>query len=270
MQAAAYLGGEEVEKHGFGYLVFPLTAFAVLATLCSSANGQETNSTGPSPAAIENFEADVAEFRSRFEKQPWDSLDAAGVRRKLGDIVALDQFVRRWMMSYPRENEFDARQTEAFQEQIRIRWQDIDSKNTAELKALLEVHGWPVISRFGEMADGDAWLLVQHADHDRDFQRETLYLLETLMLEGETSPTNFAYLYDRVAAAERRPQRFGTQYHCVSREGGLTVGELEDEENVDSLRASVGLSSLDEYLLEAMESIGENITAMCANYRARE
>ena len=53
---------------------------------------------------------------------------------------------------------------------------------------------------------------------------------------GETSPENYAYLYDRVAAAEERPQRYGTQ--------GMCIGSAP---NLNARRKEVGLESLSEY-----------------------
>ncbi len=170
------------------------------------------------------------------------------------------------MLSYPTEQGFDQSQHEAFSARVDPYWEEIDSTSTRELKALLEAHGWPVISRFGRKADSDAWILAQHADLDPGFQREVLSLLEALVPEEETDPQNFAKLYDRVALAEGRPQKYGTQFHCVSQEGGLTVGKLEDEENVDALRAALGMPTVEEYLRFAKESIGDQMAALCANF----
>ena len=74
-----------------------------------------------------------------------------------------------------------------------------------------------------------------------------LATLEELVPVGSTSLKNFAYLYDRVAVAEERPQRFGTQGRCVG-PGAWEPFPLEDPGSVDGLRASVGLSPLDEYV----------------------
>ena len=70
--------------------------------------------------------------------------------------------------------------------------------------------GWPTRSKVEEQAEHMAWLLVQHADHDRSFQRECLALMSTEAAD-EVCPAHLAYLEDRLAVAEGRPQRFGTQ-----------------------------------------------------------
>jgi hypothetical protein len=55
---------------------------------------------------------------------------------------------------------------------------DIDRKNTAWLKMVVTAHGWPGKSAVGEDGAQAAWLLVQHADHDRDFQKQCLKPIE--------------------------------------------------------------------------------------------
>jgi hypothetical protein len=68
-------------------------------------------------------------------------------------------------------------------------------------------------------ADGAsaAWLLMQHAAADRAFLRECLDLMVAALESGEVSPSEVAYLTDRVLLAERQPQVYGTQ---VTRQGG--------------------------------------------------
>lgn len=59
---------------------------------------------------------------------------------------------------------------------------------------------------------------------------------------GDADPQNYAYLYDRVAVAENRPQRFGTQFG-PDRE----PRPIEDEANVDARRKAIGLGTMAEY-----------------------
>jgi hypothetical protein len=159
-------------------------------------------------------------------------------------MVAVDQLLRNSMM-LPAEKGWDAETSQAFMSVIGPRTIEVDMRNTFELRTLIERHGWFNISTFGPDADRDAWLLVQHADREPVFQAEVLAVLEDLVPLGETSPSNYAYLYDRVARAQGRPQRYGTQGVCV----GATwePHPLEDPEAVDELRSSVGLGSLADY-----------------------
>jgi hypothetical protein len=121
-----------------------------------------------------------------------------------------------------------------------------DESNTAWLKGEIARAGWFTISLFGMEADHAAWLLTQHADRDPSFQAQVLAMLEPLVAQGESNATNYAYLYDRVAVNAHRPQRYGTQGHCV----GPGVWEPRDSEAPDGLderRKSVGLGSEADY-----------------------
>jgi len=122
---------------------------------------------------------------------------------------------------------------------------DIDRKNTAWLKMVVTAHGWPGKSAVGEDGAQAAWLLVQHADHDRDFQKQCLKLIQAAFKKGEVTGQQVAYLTDRVLVADKRNQLYGTQFQV--KDGELVPFPIEDEANVDKRRKEIGLSSLAEY-----------------------
>jgi len=132
---------------------------------------------------------------------------------------------------------------------------EVDQANTAWLKGEVRDHGWFAISAYGAQVDNQAWLLVQHADHDRDFQRQTLKLLESLLASRDTSPKNYAYLYDRVAVADDRPQRYATQGGCTTA-GAWRPYPVEDAARVDEVRAAVGLGPFADYAAQLKDSCG--------------
>lgn len=200
----------------------------------------------PIDAKLDAFDAEVRTIRAAFHEAPTAPTDVEWVKKKLAHMVEVDQLMRHEGMSWSREDSWSQAQKDAFQASFRSRWEIIDSMNTEDLKLLLEIHGWPKISAFGEEAENDAWLLVQHADRDPDFQKRVLGILETLLPQNETNARNFAYLYDRVAGAENRQQRYGTQGRCVGPKD-WDPHPLEEPERVDELRASVGLEPLAEY-----------------------
>jgi len=122
----------------------------------------------------------------------------------------------------------------------------IDCSNTAWLRVQVETHGWFNISQYGEQADEAAWLMVQHADRTPAFQGEMLVLLQERAEAGETHPRRVAYLSDRVAVKEGRPQRYGTQMHCVNEEAQPMVG-LDDPDNIETRLAALGMQSYASY-----------------------
>jgi hypothetical protein len=121
----------------------------------------------------------------------------------------------------------------------------IDCENTAWLRTQMQQIGWFDIPTYGTDADHDAWLLVQHADRTPDFQRTTLAQLEALP-PGSTNRKNLAYLWDRIASSEGRPQRYGTQGHCVG-PGTWEPNPSEDPSHLDNRRMQMGLNPEGEY-----------------------
>ena len=122
---------------------------------------------------------------------------------------------------------------------------NIDIKHTERMKEIVQLIGWPTVSKVGEDVSVMAWLLVQHADHDVEFQKKCLNLMKT-QPEGEVSKRNIAYLEDRVRVNENRPQLYGTQFRGDTKE---TYGPkpIENPEHVDERRKEVGMESLEEY-----------------------
>jgi hypothetical protein len=127
-------------------------------------------------------------------------------------------------------------------EQISI----VDRTNTERLKRVLRQCGWPKQSVHGEQAVNDAWLLAQHADHDPKFQVWALGLLEDAVKQGEAAGDQLAYLSDRVAAAQGKPQLYGTQFDIVG-ECGLELRNVDSAEKVEERRKALGMPSLAEY-----------------------
>lgn len=123
----------------------------------------------------------------------------------------------------------------------------VDADNTKWLKGAVKKHGWPGKSLVGEDGAHSAWLLIQHADHDRAFQKEVLPLIEAAVKQGEAKGSELAYLTDRVLVGEGKKQRYGTQFGANA-SGEQALRPLEDPVNIEELRKSVGLQPLMEYV----------------------
>ncbi|MEZ4358709.1 MAG: DUF6624 domain-containing protein [Kofleriaceae bacterium] len=123
--------------------------------------------------------------------------------------------------------------------------------NTAWLRRVVAEHGWPTHAMVGEDGAHSAWLLVQHADADPAFQAECLAKMEPLLRSEQASEVDYAYLYDRVAVAEHRPQRYGTQFdeHRQPR-------PIEEPDGVDARRARIGLPTMAEYTQQMIKMYG--------------
>ena len=153
----------------------------------------------------------------------------AALRDELLALFAEDQAARHAVMA-----------DESAENSSRV--EAIDRRSTARMKEVIATVGWPGRSLVGREAANAAWCLVQHADLDVAFQKQCLPLIEQAVADGEAEPDHAAYLYDRIAVAEKRPQRYGTQYGADGK-----PQPIEDESNVDARRAAVGLEPLAEY-----------------------
>jgi hypothetical protein len=122
---------------------------------------------------------------------------------------------------------------------------EIDQKNTARMREIVNTYGWPSKGIVGKDGAHAAWLLVQHADLDHEFQKRCLKLMKEAAKKGEVSMKLVAYLTDRVLVAEGEKQIYGTQFE--TKNGELVPLPIEDEANVDKRRKEVGLPSLEEY-----------------------
>ena len=124
--------------------------------------------------------------------------------------------------------------------------QAMDADNTAWMHKVVDKVGWPSRSLVGAKASDDAWLLVQHADADKAFQRRCLALILPFMDKGEVKKQNVALLIDRVMVGEGRPQVYGSQWKFVN--GDIVPSTpIADEKRVDSRRKAMNLDTLAEY-----------------------
>lgn len=122
----------------------------------------------------------------------------------------------------------------------------LDEKHTERLKEIIKQYGWPRKSLVGEDGAFAAWLIVQHATHDLNFQKHCLKLMKKEAKRGEVPLQCIAYLIDRIRILEGKPQVYGTQYRIVN--GELEFLPIEDEANVDKRRKEMGLPPLSEYM----------------------
>jgi hypothetical protein len=121
------------------------------------------------------------------------------------------------------------------------RMEDVHRNNAARLRELIELYGWPAEDVAGQDGAEAAWLIAQHAVGEPDFQRRVLALLCTCVAENRVPAWHAAYLEDRIAMHEGRPQRYGTQWVQDSTDGRFRPWSLADADHVNDLRGEVGL-----------------------------
>jgi hypothetical protein len=124
------------------------------------------------------------------------------------------------------------------------RMEEVHVRNAARLRELIAEHGWPGEDIAGEDGAKAAWFIAQHAIGEPEFQRRALALLQSSAADSRVPRWHGAYLEDRIALYESRPQRFGTQWIDDPRDGRARPWRLADPEGVNDLRASVGLGPM--------------------------
>ena len=168
------------------------------------------------------------------------------ITAELRDMVAADQEVRGRMMEWIR-----AGKTPTLDSGVGAEMVALDQQHTLRLKEIVAKHGWPDAKRFSPEAAGAAWLIAQHADHDRGFQSAVLDLMTPMVGSGGADSQNYALLFDRVRVGEGRPQRYGTQYLALPIDGRIHFGPstpIEDLGGLDTRRRVMGLPPHREYV----------------------
>jgi hypothetical protein len=140
--------------------------------------------------------------------------------------------------------------------------------NAALLEEVFDAVGWPGRRRFGDDGAGAAFLVLQHAISRPDLQRRGLALLLEAAPEGEANPLDAAYLADRIAVFEGRPQLFGTQFDWT--DGQLSPAPVAEPETLDARRASVGLPPMAETVAQMRVRAAEEGDTGPADMGARQ
>jgi hypothetical protein len=205
-----------------------------IATACLAACNGSSKPASTAPQAMTAGAGSAHAVGTQTVKEP-------ALRREILALVDEDQAAR---------NAWIAAGMTTDPPELMKRVEAIDAKSTARMKEIVATYGWPGTSRVGDEAAHGAWLLVQHADRDRAFQRQCLPLIEAATKIGEASPEDYAYLYDRIATADGKPQRYGTQFRDSE------PFPIEDEAHVDERRKAVGLGTMAEYREQMRQMYG--------------
>lgn len=116
-------------------------------------------------------------------------------------------------------------------------------QNADELEKILKEYGFPGLSCKDPAATEGAWLIVQHAISRPLFMKNCLKLMRSYTKE-ELPVKYAAYLEDRIAFYERKPQKYGTQFD-YDLTGKMDVWWLYDPDKTEERRRLAGLPPLE-------------------------
>ncbi|WP_294300640.1 DUF6624 domain-containing protein [uncultured Chryseobacterium sp.] len=136
--------------------------------------------------------------------------------------------------------------------------QEIHSKNAEILEGIIDHIGFPTAEKVGTEASEAAWLVIQHSIGNPAFMRKCLMLLENSDSKTQAEKISMAYLADRIAVFEDRPQLYGTQFDW-DENGQLSPNVYDDLNKVNERRKSLGLNLLeDQTALIRSRALDEN------------
>lgn len=121
---------------------------------------------------------------------------------------------------------------------------NLHNQNAEKLAEIIDQIGYPTIDKVGKDANEAAWLIIQHAIERPDFMKKCAALLAEAVAENTASQTNLAYLTDRIAVFENKPQLYGTQFDW-DENGILSPNVFDDLTKVNERRESIGLNTLE-------------------------
>lgn len=169
------------------------------------------------------------------------NLDRALVAR-LDSIYLDDQRYRKELDAVADKHGWDSQEVQFLRSTIKEK----DSINLVKVKKILDERGWLGKGIIGGQGNTTLFLVIQHADIAT--QRKYLPMMREAVKNGNANASNLALLEDRVALGIGKKQIYGSQIGRNEETGENYVLPLEDPDNVDARRASVGLGSLQNYV----------------------
>lgn len=208
--------------------------FVGVSLLCTTAHG-----VAKSPIKSQAFITTTPPGAQGNRRDGWSNPAQINqpLRRELLRMERVDQELRQRVTALPA-----TRQQKFYEERIA----PVDARFTARLQELIKRHGWMTRVLVGQDGANAAFLIVQHSP-SLEFQKQMLPFIREAFERGEIEGQEFALLADRTLRREGKKQLYGTQ--TDEAENGTFVAQpIEDEQNVDARRASIGLMPLGCYL----------------------
>lgn len=130
----------------------------------------------------------------------------------------------------------------------------LHNKNANELNNIIDKIGYPTIDKVGKEGSEAAWLIIQHSIGQPDFMKKCVKSLGKAVIENDANPIDLAYLSDRIAAFEGKPQLYGTSFDW-DENGEMSPKRLDDLNEVNRRRKSIGLKSMEEQIQLMIEQV---------------
>lgn len=130
----------------------------------------------------------------------------------------------------------------------------LHNSNAKMLNEIIDRIGYPTSDKVGKEASEAAWLVVQHSIGQPSFMKKCVKLLEMAVKQDKANPINLAYLSDRIAVFEGKPQLYGTQFDW-DENGEMSPKPFDNMTKVNDRRSSVSLNTLEEQIQIMREQV---------------
>jgi len=124
-------------------------------------------------------------------------------------------------------------------------YQRVIRTNFPVVKKILNTYGFPTYALVGKESAKHYFLLVQHSDFDLPFQQRVLKIMKREVANQNASGQQYAFLVDRIAVNQGKPQIYGTQ---VMMSGDTKMKPCVAPAKLNERRKSVGLEPIEDYL----------------------
>lgn len=163
------------------------------------------------------------------------------LEKQLAEIYTEDQEIRGEFMNVYKAPKPDKKKIDSIGKIMNRK----DSINLIKVMKILDERGWLGKNVVGKQGNQTLFLVIQHAD--LQYQQKYLPMMREAVEIGNAEPGNLAYLEDRVALREGRPQIYGSQGAKNKKTNKMYISPMIDPDNVDKRRAEVGLGPIAEY-----------------------
>lgn len=131
-----------------------------------------------------------------------------------------------------------------------------DRQHAQKLMTIIDRFGWPTRELVGLKAVQGAYIAVQHAGHDPEFQSNCLTLIQQQVDQGDLPGAFLALMTDRISVSRGDSQIYGTQMTMASDDYGVMravpAAEIWKQSELDQRRQSLGMPSHQRFV-EAIE-----------------
>lgn len=124
----------------------------------------------------------------------------------------------------------------------------VDERNRTRLKEIFAETGFPTRKLVGKDAMYGIFMMIQHSDGDKEWQKSQLPNIEKAVKNGDLEGQRYAYLYDRIKINSGEKQFYGSQFSNVDHVAkSVELAETEDLENLDNRRREMGMMPIEMY-----------------------